>query len=129
MTPSRAAGRADGGDCGRARVCFADRQHVLIGVAFVRRGSRAIPIPSTFRLAAEQSNLSVRMHPAALRLIMPSQRSRTTRILWLCLRCTTTSFRIHKTLRTTPAMAPGITSRLWEIGDIVGVLEAWENTT
>jgi hypothetical protein len=37
--------------------------------------------------------------------------------------------RIHKTPRTTPAMAAGITSRLWEIGDIVGVLEAWENTT
>jgi hypothetical protein len=35
--------------------------------------------------------------------------------------------RIH--LRTSPAMAAGITSRLWEIGDIVGVLEAWENTT
>ena len=34
--------------------------------------------------------------------------------------------RIHKTLRTTPAMAAGITSRLWEIGDIVDVLEAWE---
>ena len=30
--------------------------------------------------------------------------------------------RIHKTLRTTPAMAAGVTSRLWEIGDIVGVL-------
>jgi hypothetical protein len=35
--------------------------------------------------------------------------------------------RIHKSLRTT-AMAAGVTSRLWEIGDIVGVLEAWENT-
>ncbi len=34
--------------------------------------------------------------------------------------------RIHKTLRTTPAMAAGVTSRLWEIGDIVDVLEAWE---
>jgi hypothetical protein len=34
--------------------------------------------------------------------------------------------RIHKTLRTAPAMAAGVTSRLWEIGDIVGVLEAWE---
>jgi hypothetical protein len=29
-------------------------------------------------------------------------------------------------LWTTPAMAAGITSRLWEIGDIVGVLVAWE---
>jgi hypothetical protein len=34
--------------------------------------------------------------------------------------------RIHRTLRSTPAMAAGVTSRLWEIGDIVGVLEAWE---
>ena len=34
--------------------------------------------------------------------------------------------RIHKTLRTTPAMATGVTKRLWEIGDIVDVLEAWE---
>lgn len=34
--------------------------------------------------------------------------------------------RIHKTLRMTPAMAAGVTDRLWEIGDIVKVLEAWE---
>ena len=34
--------------------------------------------------------------------------------------------RIHKTLRTTPAMAAGVTSRLWGINDIVNVLEAWE---
>ena len=35
--------------------------------------------------------------------------------------------RIHKTLRTTPAMAAGVTKRLWEIGDIVDVLQAWES--
>ena len=34
--------------------------------------------------------------------------------------------RIHKTLRTTPAMAAGVTKRLWEIGDVVDVLEALE---
>jgi hypothetical protein len=34
--------------------------------------------------------------------------------------------RIHKTLRTAPAMAARVTDRLWEIGDIVNVLEAWE---
>jgi hypothetical protein len=34
--------------------------------------------------------------------------------------------RIHKTLRTTPAMAAKVTKRLWEIGDVVDVLEAWE---
>lgn len=34
--------------------------------------------------------------------------------------------RIHKTLRMTPAMAAGITDRLWEIGDIVALVEAKE---
>lgn len=34
--------------------------------------------------------------------------------------------RVHKTLRTTPAMAAGVTDRLWEIGDLVAVIEAWE---
>lgn len=32
--------------------------------------------------------------------------------------------RIHKTLHTSPAMAAGITSKLWEIGDIVALVEA-----
>ena len=34
----------------------------------------------------------------------------------------------HKTLRTTPAMAAGVTKRLWEMSDVVDVLEAWEAT-
>ena len=34
--------------------------------------------------------------------------------------------RIHKTLRTSPAMAAGVTSRLWEMSDVVSVLESWE---
>jgi hypothetical protein len=36
--------------------------------------------------------------------------------------------RIHKTLRVTAAMAAGLTKRLWEISDIVKVLEDWENS-
>ena len=31
-----------------------------------------------------------------------------------------------QTLRMTPAMAAGVTKRLWEMGDIVDMLEAWE---
>lgn len=31
--------------------------------------------------------------------------------------------RLHTTLRTTPAMAAGVTARLWEIGDIVKLVE------
>ncbi len=37
--------------------------------------------------------------------------------------------RIHTTLKMTPAMAAGVTDRLWEIADMVSVLEAWEATT
>jgi len=32
--------------------------------------------------------------------------------------------RIHKTLRTTPAMAAGVTERLWEMADLVAIVEA-----
>jgi len=34
--------------------------------------------------------------------------------------------RIHQTLKMTPAMAAGITPRLWEMADMVKVLENWE---
>jgi IS1 family transposase len=34
--------------------------------------------------------------------------------------------RIHQTLKITPAMAAGVTPKLWEMSDMVDVLEAWE---
>jgi IS1 family transposase len=34
--------------------------------------------------------------------------------------------RIHQTLKITPAMAAGVTSSLWEMSDMVKVLEDWE---
>src|SRR5262245_6306665 len=36
------------------------------------------------------------------------------------------SGRIHQTLRVTPAMAAGVTDRLWEMKDMVEMLEAFE---
>jgi hypothetical protein len=35
--------------------------------------------------------------------------------------------RVHQTLKTSPAMAAGVTKRLWEIRDVVEMLEAWES--
>jgi hypothetical protein len=34
--------------------------------------------------------------------------------------------RIHQTLKISPTMAAGISKRLWEMKDVVGMLEAWE---
>jgi hypothetical protein len=34
--------------------------------------------------------------------------------------------KIHRTLRTSPAMAAGVTTRLWEVSDLVTLLEAAE---
>jgi hypothetical protein len=35
--------------------------------------------------------------------------------------------RIHRTLRTSPAMAAGVTAKLWEVSDLVALLEAAES--
>jgi len=37
--------------------------------------------------------------------------------------------RIHQTLRCTPAMAAGVSMTLWELADLVKVLEDWETMT
>ena len=36
--------------------------------------------------------------------------------------------RIHKTLKVTPAMAAGVTDKLWEMSDMVKVLGDWERS-
>ena len=35
--------------------------------------------------------------------------------------------RIHQTLKVTPAMAPGVAPKHWEMSDMVKVLEDWES--
>ena len=34
--------------------------------------------------------------------------------------------RLHQTLKVTPAMAAGVTGKLWEMADLVAVLKEWE---
>ncbi len=78
---------------------------------------------------ADRSNLSVRMHTRRFtRLTNAFSKKIENHTHSVALFAMYYNFvRIHKTLRTTPAMAAGVTSRLWEIGDIVDVLEAWES--
>lgn len=35
--------------------------------------------------------------------------------------------RIHRTLRVSPAMAAGVTNRLWDVADLVALLECVES--
>jgi hypothetical protein len=35
--------------------------------------------------------------------------------------------RVHQTLKMTPAMAAGVTPRLWEMADLVEMIEAFES--
>jgi IS1 family transposase len=77
---------------------------------------------------AERSNLNIRMHTRRFtRLTNAFSKKIENHAHSVALFAMYYNFvRIHKTLRTTPAMAANVTNRLWEIGDIVDVLEAWE---
>jgi IS1 family transposase len=77
---------------------------------------------------AERSNLNIRMHTRRFtRLTNAFSKKIENHAHSVALFAMYYNFvRIHKTLRTTPAMAANVTKRLWEIGDIVDVLEAWE---
>jgi hypothetical protein len=41
--------------------------------------------------------------------------------------CYNNFVKIHKAHRMTPAMAAGVTDKLWDVSDIVNVLEDWEH--
>ena len=77
---------------------------------------------------AERNNLNVRMHSRRLtQLTHAFSKKIENHGHAMALHFMYYNFvRIHKTLRTTPAMAAGVTKRLWEIGDIVDIIEAFE---
>lgn len=77
---------------------------------------------------AERNNLNVRMHSRRMtRLTNAFSKKVENHAHAMALHFLYYNFvRIHKTLRTTPAMAAGVTDRLWEVSDMVSVLEAWE---
>jgi IS1 family transposase len=77
---------------------------------------------------AERSNLNLRMHTRRFtRLTNAFSKKIENHAHSVALFAMYYNFvRIHKTLRTAPAMAAKVTERLWEMNDIVDVLEGWE---
>jgi hypothetical protein len=80
---------------------------------------------------SERSNLTVRMHTRRFtRLTNAFSKKLENHTHSVAVFAMYYNFvRIHKRLRTTPSVAANVTNHLWEIGDVVGVLEAWEIAT
>jgi IS1 family transposase len=79
---------------------------------------------------AERGNLTVRMHTRRFtRLTNGFSKKVENHAHAVALFALYYNFvKLHKTLQTTPAMAAGVTKRLWEMADVVDVLEAWESS-
>jgi IS1 family transposase len=77
---------------------------------------------------AERSNLTMRMHMRRFtRLTNAFSKKVDNHAAAIALHTMYYNFvRIHQTLRVTPAMAAGVTDKLWEVADIVTMLEQWE---
>ena len=77
---------------------------------------------------AKRNNLNVRMHTCRMtRLTNALSKKMENHAHAMALHFLYYDFvRIHKTLKTTPAMAAGVTDRLWEVSDIVALWEAVE---
>jgi IS1 family transposase len=76
----------------------------------------------------ERSNLTLLMHSRRFtRLTNAFSKKIENHIHAIALHCMYYNFvRIHKTLRVSPAMAAGVTSKLWEVKDIVALIEQAE---
>ncbi len=76
----------------------------------------------------ERSNLTMRMHMRRFtRLTNAFSKKVENHAAAIALHTMYYNFvRIHQTLKVTPAMAAGVTDKLWEVSDIVEMLEEWE---
>jgi IS1 family transposase len=77
---------------------------------------------------AERQNLTMRMHMRRFtRLTNAFSKKVENHACAVALHAMYYNFvRIHQTLKVTPAMAASVTDRLWEMGDLVDMIEAWE---
>jgi hypothetical protein len=77
---------------------------------------------------SERNNLNVRMHSRRMtRLTNGFSKKIANHAHAMSLHFLYYNFvRQHQTLRMSPAMAAGVTTRLWEMSDVIDMLEAWE---
>jgi IS1 family transposase len=77
---------------------------------------------------SERNNLNVRMHSRRMtRLTNAFSKKVENHVHAMALHFLYYNFvRVHQTLKVSPAMAAGVTNRLWEMKDVVAMLEAWE---
>ena len=94
----------------------------------VRRRSPGIPTRARQHSYAERANLTMRMHMRRFtRLTNAFSKKFENHAHSMALIPTYYFLRIHNTLNMTPAMAAGgVSDRLWEVSDIVALLEASE---
>jgi IS1 family transposase len=76
----------------------------------------------------ERQNLTMRMHSRGFtRLTTAFSKKAENHVYAVSLHFMFYNFcKLHKTLRVTPAMAAGVTKELWDVADIVDVLDAYE---
>jgi IS1 family transposase len=77
---------------------------------------------------AERANLTMRMHMRRFtRLTNAFSKKLENHVCAIALHAMFYNFvRIHQTLKITPAMAAGVTNRLWEMSDVVDMIDAWD---
>lgn len=98
-------------------------------------GARKIPIkgnPDPKHIStsySERNNLNVRMHSRRMtRLTNAFSKKFENHAHAMALHFLYYNFvRVHQTLKVSPAMPAGVTNRLWEMKDVVDMIEAWES--
>jgi hypothetical protein len=100
-------------------VCVTRRKETITGGADARHISRSY---------VERQNLTMRMHMRRFtRLTNGFSKKIENHAHMVALHFMAYNFvRIHGSLRCSPAIAAGISERLWGIGDIMTVIEEWE---
>lgn len=78
---------------------------------------------------SERNNLNIRMHSRRMtRLTNAFSKKIENHAHAMALHFLYYNFvRVHQTLKVSPAMAAGVTNHLWEMKDVVTMLEAWES--